>query len=141
MITENDVAGHYGLPPEQRFYLTERLVRQRLVDACRAVEGSPHAPTFDEFDYMVEVLAAAEAFGIDELSKWELPRGNDRRSSEECRAFLGEATKVAVRLMLTYAGVPVSEPNTAALDASTKLRFYLGQVRSIIGEHPIAPGT
>lgn len=139
MINEDDVAKHYGLPPEQRFYLTERLARQRLADAREAAAGTTDWPTFDEFDYMIEVLAAAEAFGIEDLVGWQLPEGGDDRSRDFCRRFRGEATKVSQRLMLKYAGVPSPDPNTVALDAATKekLRFHLGQVRSIIDKDPM----
>jgi hypothetical protein len=139
MINEEDVAKHYGLPLEQRFYLTERLARQRLADARTAVAGSNDWPTFDEFDYMIEVLAAAEAFGIEELGDWRLPQDNDDRSRDICRSFRGEATKVSQRLMLKYAGVPNPDPNTVALDAATKekLRFHLGQVRGIVDKDPM----
>lgn len=126
MINEEDAAKHVGLPSEQRFYLTERLARERLSEAQR-----DEWPVFNDCDYMVQVLAAAEAFGIDELTGWQTPDDNDR---ELCRSFRAHATKVSQKLMLKYAGVPVSDPNTVALDEATKekVRHHLGQVRSIV---------
>lgn len=139
MITEEDAAKHAGLQPEQRFYLTERLCRERLAAARKAASGTNDWPEYDEFDYMIEVKAAAEAFGIGELDRWQLPSRSDDEAQGECRNFRAEATKVSQRLMYRYAGVPDQDPNTVALDAATKekLRFHLAQVRGIIDADPM----
>jgi hypothetical protein len=132
MVTEEDAAKHAGLPQEQRFYLTERLARERLANA-RKEAGPNDWPEYDEFDYMIEIMAAAEAFGIGELGGWELPSKSDDNASAICRNFRGQATKVSQKLMFRYAGVSPRDPNTVALDAATKerLRFHLGQVREL----------
>ncbi len=138
MISEEDAATHVGLKPEQRFYLTERLARDRLANA-RQEAGRNGSPEYDEFDYVIEVMAAAEAFGIPELHGWRLPSHSDDEAQAICRNFRAEATKVSQKLMLKYAGVPSHDPNTVALDAATKerLRFHLGQVRAIIDTDPM----
>ncbi len=139
MINEEDAAKHAGLLAEQRFYLVERLARARLAEAREAVKGPNEWPVFDDFDYMIEVLAAAEAFGIDELSGWLIPQGSDARDQDECRSFRAHATKVSQRLMFKCAGVPNPDPNSVAFDSATreKLRFHLGKVRSIIDADPM----
>lgn len=133
MITEEDAARHVGLPSDQRFYLTERLARERLAQA-RQEAGQNDWPAFDEFDYMIEVIAAAEAFGVLELQNWELPEDNDDRAKNYARRFRSEATKVSQKLMFRYAGVQVGDPNTVGLDPAEKekLRFHLIQVRGVV---------
>ena len=139
MIKEEDAAKHVGLPPEQRFYLVERLARERVAEARREA-GSHDFPAYDDHDYMIEVMAAAEAFGIAELGRWELPSLSNDDWQATCRNFRAEATKVSQRLMFKYAGVPNPDPNTVAFDAATKqkLRFHLEQVRGIVDADPMA---
>jgi len=46
MISEDDVAKHYELPPEQQFYLTECLALQPVAYARESVADSNDWPTF-----------------------------------------------------------------------------------------------
>lgn len=134
MITEEEAAKHAWLPSEQRFYMVERALRMRLDQARQ--EADPDGNVFfDVNDYMIEVSAAAEAFGIDELANWEIPDPNDQYAFAVCRRFLAAATKVSQKLMYKYAGRD-QDPNTVLLSAEAKrsAREALGEVRVIVEE-------
>ena len=138
MINSEDAALHFGLPPEQRFYLTEQLARRRLETAFEESEQYQR-PTLSEFDYMTAVLAAAEVFVITELQDWELPTISVGNAEGVARDFRAAATKVSQKLMYRFAGIPKHDPNSASLSPAMKekFRFHLGQVRSLIDQDPM----
>ena len=133
MITEEDVAKHAWLPPEQRFYKMERVARDKLAEARREA-GQNEWIAYDELDYMMEVLPAAEALGISELTDWNLPDPTDGNSDGYCRRFRLDATRVSHKLMIKYAGRGEQDPNTVALNAEAKkdVRYHLGEVRTAV---------
>lgn len=135
MITEEDVAKHAWLPPEQRFYKMERVAREKLAQARRDA-GHNEWVAYDEMDYMMEVLPAADALGIRELAEWSLPDPSDDNCESFCRRFRLEATRVSQKLMIRYAGRGDEDPNTVALTAQAKkdVRYHLGEVRAVVKE-------
>ena len=130
MLTPEDMDG-LGLNLEQKFYTIERIASQRLA-AARAAAGQNDWPEYNEFDYAVTVLAAAQECGIDELSGETLPSRSWENCDARCQDFRDNASRVSQRLMMRHAGN--YDPNTVAFDGKTKekLRFYLGQLRAVI---------
>lgn len=131
MITPEDVESLVGLNPEQKFYMIERLASRRLA-AARAAAGQNDYPEYDDFDYMVTVLAAAQECGIDELSGEAIPSRSWENCTARCQDFRDNASRVSQRLMMRHAGN--YDPNTVAFDNKTKekLRFHLSQLRVVV---------
>ena len=132
MITEEDLESGAlaGMEPEQRFRFIEQLAAKRL-NSERDYEGRQ---IYDDYDYMSSVLEAARVCSIFDLLEWEMPARSNEDWQLRCRNFRAEATRTSQRILFEHASRPVKDPNTVALDAATKerLRFHLGQVRSII---------
>ncbi len=131
MLTPEDMEGLIGLNPEQKFYTIERIVSRRLF-AARAAAGQNDYPEYDDFDYMVTVLAAAQECEIDELSGETIPSRSWENCAARCQDFRDNASRVSQRLMMRHAGS--YDPNTVAFDNKTKekLRFHLSQLRAVI---------
>ena len=86
MIFEHDIEKFSGLTSEQKFYKIESLARRRL-EELRKNTYSNEPVLYNEYDYATAVIAAADAFGIDELAKSDLPSPSDDNSEAECRMF------------------------------------------------------
>lgn len=129
MINSDDVAGLAGLGPEQKFCMIEQLARKRLADARRAARQNDW-PEFDDFDYMVDVLAAAQEFGITELAEYEMPWRNADDRESRCQMFRDEASRVSQRLLYRHG----TKSATVALDHGTKekISHWLTQMREAI---------
>ena len=85
MITKEDVALLIGLEPEEKFSAIEQLARRRLIIARRSA-GQNDCPEYDDFDYMVAVLAAAQEFDIEELASYGMPW----RTASDCQRNLSD---------------------------------------------------
>ncbi|MEQ1716761.1 MAG: hypothetical protein ABL907_12375 [Hyphomicrobium sp.] len=111
--------------------MIERLASRRLA-AARAAAGQNDYPEYDDFDYMVTVLAAAQECGIDELSDEAIPSRSWENCTARCQDFRDNASRVSQRLMMRHAGN--YDPNTVAFDNKTKekLRFHLNQLRVVV---------
>jgi hypothetical protein len=135
MITEEDLENLDGLEPEHKFCVIERIQRQRLVDAERDSDHN-NPPIFDDYDYMVAVLAAAEEYGIDELVDYNLPWRGDQNYDQRCRMFRAQATRLSHRFLLRYG----TKNKTVALDTATKKKIshWLSKVRELIQNAEIA---
>ena len=135
MFTDDFLTGLIGLPNEQKFCLVERSANERYKRACReANQNEP--PEYDEFDYMVTVLAAADEYGIVELHNWEIPARRDEHRIDTCQDFRDTASRVAQRLMFRFG----TRNNAVALDAPTKLKIshWLTQMREAVQQAPVS---
>lgn len=135
MIQEKDLEKLDGLEPEHKFCVIERLQRQRLEEAFQ-YSNQNEPPIFDEFDYMVAVLAAAEEFGVSELTDYKLPWRGDEDWEARCRMFRGHATKVSHRFLLRYG----TRNSTVALDAPTKIKIshWLKKMRDLVQQTDVS---
>jgi hypothetical protein len=129
MITQDDVTALAGLGPEETFSAIERLARRRLSEARRSADQN-EIPEYDDFDYMVSVLAAAEEFGIEELASYEMPRRSSSDCQDRCQTFRDEASRVSQRLLYRHG----MKRTTVALDGATKekISHWLKQVREVV---------
>lgn len=136
MIFERDLEKLDGLETEQKFSVIERIARQRLEESIYQA-GPNQPPEYDEYDYAVAVLAAAEEYGIEELAVFKLPwRGNDDWR-DQCHMFRAEATKVSHRFLLRFG----ARNRTVALDAGTKIKIshWLKKMRELVQQADVAP--
>ncbi len=131
MITEADLdaINIASFEPDQRFRMIEQLAASRLVE--RDEHGRSR---FNNFDYMVSVLAAAQLYDIEELEDWHLPAWGDEQSESHARDFRAHANRVSQRLLFEYMAKPERDPNTVALNdaAKERIRFHIRQIREAI---------
>lgn len=135
MFDDDDILILEGLSPEQKFCAIERLAGRKLTESRR--DTFPNDPTeFDEFDYMVAVLAAAQEFDIKELSNWELPSRLAEDRMAHCQMFRDEARRVSHRLFYRHGIKNVG----VALDAPTKQKIshWLKQIREVVQKSDVS---
>ena len=89
--------------------------------------GPNEYPEYDDFDYMVAVLAAAQEFEIEELASTELPGRGGSEWQERCQTFKDEASRVSLRLLYRHG----TRRTTVALEGPTKekISHWLKQAR------------
>ncbi len=129
MIFEEDLEELEGLEPEQKFCKCERLARQRLGEA--RFNGNPNQPDeYNDYDYAVSVLAAAEEFGVEELLDFKLPWRGDDDWQDKCVMFRAEATRVSTRFLLRYG----NGSKSVTLDPATKQKIshWLNKLRELV---------
>ena len=129
MIFEEDIDKLSGLAPEQKFLQIEWLVRRRLEES-KGNRNFNEPLLYNEYDYATAVFAAAGAYGIEELAKFELPLPSDDNSEAQCRMFRALATRESNRIMFSKD----IEFHSVALDAATKqkLSHLLKQMREAV---------
>ncbi len=131
----------YALPedPDLAFVRLEELARQEF-DARygRSSEVSEYEAKQWALDYMCDVLAAAEEYGISELLDWKLPAYNSDEVWGISQNFRQEAKHVARKLHLK--AVRRDKGQTIAFDAATKLKLrrLLENVRQIVDKLEIS---
>jgi hypothetical protein len=132
----------YELPedPDLAFVRLEDMARQELEDrweqgnSVSTSEASQWA-----LDYMSDVLAAAEAYGVEALLKWKLPGGHDDDEEYKyCHGFRQEARRVARQLHIR--AIRRERGHLVAFDAATKvrLRHHLEQIHQIVDKLEIS---
>ena len=135
MIDEEDVAGLIGLEPEQKFCIIEGIARRKLAES-RLASGPNDYAEYDDFEYMVTVLAAAQEFGIDDLSGYEIPWRSEDGCDDRCRMFRAEATRISQRLLFRHG----TQTKSVALDAATKekISHWLKQMRKSVQQADVS---
>lgn len=135
MFTDDFLDGLIGLPNEQKFCLVERTANERYKRASREATQN-EMPEYDDFDYMVTVLAAADEYGILELQNWQIPARRDQDRSDTCQDFRDAASRVSQRLIFRHG----TRNNAVALDAPTKLKIshWLSQMREAVQQAPVS---
>ena len=134
--SEEDVERIAGTTPEQSFYRVEAFARKKLEDAYRRAERD-EPPFYNEFDYANTVLAAAQAYGIQELADFELPPTPYINNAEnQCREFRARATLVSNHLMFSENYINKS----VTLDTATKQKIshWLEQMRNEVKQAAIS---
>lgn len=132
MITQDDLVQLRGLPPEQQFYILEQIAREKL-----QASDPNNASSYDDHDYMTDILAAAGAFGIEELTeRFKIPSNADGDWLDVCRSFRAEATLISQQLMIRYG----SESSEISLNAATKekISHLLNKLRSAVQQSEVA---
>lgn len=135
MFSDDFLAGLTGLPDEQKFCLIERGANAQYRRASQeANQNEP--PEYYEFEYVVTVLAAADACGITELQGWKTPDRRDQDRIETCQDFRDAASRVSQRMLFRYG----TRTYMVALDAATKLKIshLLTQMREAVQHAPVA---
>jgi hypothetical protein len=130
-ITDEEL---YALPDDDElaFVKYEQIARDNLNRILISAEEYRDQCGDAEHDYMVDVLGAAKAFGIAELSKWQLPESRSNDFMETVKEFRTAAMHEATKLRI--AGFRKTKRYSVAFDPPTKqkLRHHLNQMREIV---------
>lgn len=125
---------------ELAFVRLESMASDRLEQQSGSIRGYGGSSSEYEKNYMSAVLAAANAFRIEELQQWSMPSAGDEDALTIYRNFRQEARRIALELHIRAARR--IRKYSVAFDAATKakLHHHIMQIRDTISKLEVAPG-
>jgi hypothetical protein len=139
MISEEDFqAAAETADPELAFVRLESRFRQALSENLNNIDGN-YAYRAAVIEYMNHTIAAAQYLGLDFLDFFELPTPDDNDINETHRKFTTVIDAFRVRVQLQNVRKPIEFSVGLSATDKDKLRFFVGQMKTIIDEANLTP--